>query len=223
MYAQAMAQRERLPGLSDWPGSSTGETTKHVSCPDVALTQPPTAAISTLEAAPLALDALLARLAHGERAVFADVFERLWGPVFEFCRSLLRNEADASDAAQEALQKILERASHYDQRRPALTWAFAIAAWECRTLSRRRTRRREVAEEAAQACVGGDAEEEFIRRNLVQVAMAALGELTEADRDALMAGFGEEAASVSGATLRKRRERALPRLRKAFRRLYGLD
>ena len=54
-------------------------------------------------------------------------------------------------------------------------------------------------------------------------AIAALGELSEADRETLIATFWDEAASVSGATLRKRRERALDRLRKTFGRLYGLD
>jgi RNA polymerase sigma-70 factor (ECF subfamily) len=56
-----------------------------------------------------------------------------------------------------------------------------------------------------------------------RAAIAALGELSEADRETLIATFWDEAASVSGATLRKRRERALDRLKKTFRRLYGLD
>jgi len=41
------------------------------------------------------------------------------------------------------------------------------------------------------------------------------------DRETLTATFWEEAATTSGATLRKRRERALDRLRESFRKLYG--
>lgn len=168
------------------------------------------------------LDALMARLADGDRAVFARVFELLWGPIHRLCITLLKNDADAADAAQEAMQKILERASDYDKSRPAMPWAMAIAGWECRTLSRKRGRRREV-DEADHEQAGEHPEDEVVQRNLAAAAIAALGELSEADRETLIATFWDEAASVSGATLRKRRERALDRLRKTFRRLYGLD
>lgn len=49
----------------------------------------------------------------------------------------------------------------------------------------------------------------------------ALGNLSALDRETLTATFWEEAATTSGATLRKRRERALDRLRESFRKLYG--
>ena len=169
------------------------------------------------------LDVLMARLADGERAVFTRVFELLWEPIYRLCVSLLKHEADASDAAQEAMHKILERASDYDRTRPAMPWAMAIAAWECRTMARKRARRREAPEPATQVLGSVDAEETYIQQNLIAAARAALGELSEADRETLTATFWEESASVSGATLRKRRERALDRLRKTFRRLYGLD
>jgi RNA polymerase sigma-70 factor (ECF subfamily) len=135
---------------------------------------------------------------------------------------LLKNDADAADAAQEAMQKILERASDYDRSRPAMPWAMAIAGWECRTLARKHVRRREV-DDARHEQSGEHPEDEFVQRNLAAAAIAALGELSEADRETLIATFWDEAASVSGATLRKRRERALDRLKKTFRRLYGLD
>ena len=74
---------------------------------------------------PAELDLLLARLADGDRSVFPQVFARLWPPIRRLCSSLLRNEADAADAAQEALQKILERApADYDRSRAALPWAL---------------------------------------------------------------------------------------------------
>ena len=170
------------------------------------------------------LDALMERLADGDRSVFARVFELLWAPIQRFCLSLLSNEADAADAAQEAMQKIFERApADYDRKRAAMPWAMAIAGWECRTIARRRFRRREVDDFAAGELPGADAEEALVRRNLTRAAVAALGELSDTDRETLVATFWDEAASASGATLRKRRERALDRLRSAFRRLYGLD
>lgn len=171
---------------------------------------------------PDSLDALMMRLADGDRAVFSRVFGLLWGPIHRLCLSLLQSEADASDAAQEAMQKILQRAADYDKLRPAMPWAMAIAAWECRTLLQKRARRRETAESGFEHS-GEHPEEELVQRNLTAAALAALGELSEADRETLIATFWDEAAPVSGATLRKRRERALGRLRQTFRRLYGLD
>lgn len=164
----------------------------------------------------------MARLAEGDRSVFDAVFERLWPATLRFCTSLLKNDADAADAAQQAMEKILVRASDYDAERKALPWALAIASWECRTILKKRSRRREAPEESlpeGHAAAGQDAP---VQRELVEAALMALGTLSEMDREVLISTFWEEAASVRGATLRKRRERALTRLRDAFRRLYGL-
>ena len=168
------------------------------------------------------LDDLMKQLADGDRSVFRPVFELLWGPILRLCRSVLKNDADGADAAQQAMTKILERASDYDPARPALPWALAIAAWECRTLRRQRLRRREVPEEAGPEPASHGSEEDFVARELGGAATAAMGELSDADQDTLRATYWDSAAAVSGAALRKRRERALDRLRKAFRRLYGI-
>ena len=167
------------------------------------------------------LDSLLVKLAEGDRAAFTVVFRILWPAVLRLCRSLLKNEADAADAAQQALEKVLTRCGEYDRQRPAMPWALAIAAWECRTFARKRTRRREIPEEQAPELATGS-EEELAERELMRAAVQALGELSPQDREALVATFWEEATNVTGATLRKRRERALKRLRDTFRRLYGL-
>jgi RNA polymerase sigma-70 factor, ECF subfamily len=166
------------------------------------------------------INGLMTRLADGDRSVFTLVFNRLWGPTLRLCRSLLKNEADASDAAQDAMQKILQRAGDYDSSRPAMPWALAIAAWECRTLQRKRFRRREVLDDREHDRPGEDEEGAFVKRDLAQAALAAVGELSETDQETLLATFADEAPS--GATFRKRRERALTRLRGSLRRLYGI-
>jgi RNA polymerase sigma-70 factor (ECF subfamily) len=169
------------------------------------------------------LNALMARLADGERAAFTGVFRALWPSILRLCVSLLKNEADATDAAQSALEKILSRAPDYDRTRPALPWALAIGAWECRTLARQRFRRREIGEETAAAVVVPSSEDDVVQEDLTRAAIAAMGQLSDADKETLLATFWDEAASVQGPTLRKRRERALERLRSTFRRIYGLD
>jgi len=176
--------------------------------------------MSTEPRAPL--DSLLVQLADGDRAAFTEVFRILWPPVLRLCTSMLKHDADAADAAQQALEKVLTRCGDYDRQRPALPWALAIAAWECRTIARKRARRREIAEDAAPV-LGVGSEQELAQQELMHAAVDALGELSAQDREALVATFWEEATSVTGATLRKRRERALKRLRDTFKRLYGLD
>ena len=169
------------------------------------------------------LETLLARLADGDRSAFTRVFERLWPPTLRLCSSLLKNEADAWDAAQLAMEKIFVRALDYDPNRPALPWALAIAAWECKTLLRKRLRRREVPAAAVLDRMPGEPEQDQVHRDLVRAALDAMDQLSPADRETLMATFFDETAGVSGAALRKRRQRALDRLKTTFRKLYGLD
>ncbi|MCA9612532.1 MAG: sigma-70 family RNA polymerase sigma factor [Sandaracinus sp.] len=173
------------------------------------------------------IDVHMARLAAGDRDAFTLVFEAVWPRMFALCRASLENEADASDAAQQAMMKLMERASDYDADRPALPWALAIAAWECRTVLRRRARRREVgaSEMATEAMPGSttyELEPELVRRDLVRRALEAMNELSADDRATLAATFFEESTDAAGATLRQRKARALDRLRAAMRRLYGL-
>lgn len=168
------------------------------------------------------LDALMARLADGDRSVFGEVFRRVWPPTLRLCISLVKHEADGADAAQLAMVKILERASDYDRSRPALPWALAIAAWECRTLKRWRERRHEAPVEDAERVAVNGGEQELVDRDLLRAAYASLGELSALDQETLLSTYWEEGSSRTGATVRKRRERALGRLRSTFRRLYGI-
>jgi RNA polymerase sigma-70 factor (ECF subfamily) len=167
------------------------------------------------------LSFLLVRLAEGDRSAFARVFELLWPRIHGVCISLLSHPQDADDAAQSAMEKILTRASEYDRSRPAAPWALGIAAWECRTLRARARRRREVADdELAEVRAEALAEDELIRRELESAAVAVLQDLSPTDRAALVAAFWEEARSAATPAARKQRQRALERLRAAFRRLY---
>lgn len=169
------------------------------------------------------LEALLLRLADGDRSAFTRVFQLLWPPTLRLCSSMLKNEADAWDAAQLAMEKVFVRVGEYDRSRAALPWALALAAWECRTLQRKKVRRREVAEATVSELSLQGAETELVRRDLLRAAVETLGQLSDTDRETLLATFLDEDAGHSGATFRKRRQRAVDRLRNAFRTLYGLD
>jgi RNA polymerase sigma-70 factor, ECF subfamily len=147
------------------------------------------------------------------------IFEQLWPPTLRMCAGMLRNDAEADDAVQQAMTKILERASDYDPKRPALPWALAIAAWEGKTILRKRGRRREAPEALAPELGGSDAEldaeQEMAARQLLTLALAAIEaieQLSDIDRGVLEATFLDEPAKSTGATVRKRRERAIVRL-----------
>lgn len=137
------------------------------------------------------------------------------------CVTLLRHPQDADDAAQQAMEKILTRAAAYDPSRPALPWALGIAAWECRTLRRRKQRRREASDEGLQEAASEQAPDaELARGELTLLLQSALQELTDRDRDLLISSYFHETEGALSPTLRKRKQRALDRLRLAFRRLY---
>jgi RNA polymerase sigma-70 factor (ECF subfamily) len=108
-----------------------------------------------------------------------------------------------------------------------LPWALGIAGWECRTLRRRQGRRRELSDDSTLEAPDGrrGADDALVERDLVHAAMEALGALSQSDQETLLATYFDqgEPTAVTGATLRKRRERALTRLRLAFRRLYAVD
>ena len=173
-------------------------------------------------AEPSEIDVMMGKLADGDRAAFSPLFRALWTPAFKVCQRMLHAEADAADAAQAAMMKILERAGEYDKKRPALPWALGIAAWECRTLQKRRHRQNETAE-VPQLSDGGAIADDLEQKLLVSAAMHAMGTLSESDQETLTATYWDTAAAVGGATFRKRRERALSRLRDTFKRLYGID
>lgn len=169
------------------------------------------------------IDGWMRALAGGDRSVFTALYRALRPPVLEVCRRMLPGFDDAEDAAQTALLRIFERTHQYDPSRPALPWALGIAAWESRTLRRKRQRAHEVPEGAAgEGHDAGEAAEVLEQRELEAVALAALGTLSEADRAVLVDTYWDRAVAT-GATVRKRRQRALDRLRAQLRRLYGFE
>lgn len=160
------------------------------------------------------------RLADGDREAFGLAYEILWPLLRAFCRRTLPAD-DADDAAQQALLKIFGRASTFDPSRDVVSWALSTAAWECRTIRRRHARSRAVSLETAEAAVDGERtpEERVIDADLEAALRDVLGTLAPMDRETLEPSMASE--PVSATTLRKRRARALGRLRDAWRRIHG--
>lgn len=151
--------------------------------------------------------------------------DELWPVILGFANRMIGERADAEDVAQETLIKIAARIADYDRKRDGLTWAYAIAAYEIRTWRRKRYRRREVPhvpEIEAHVPRSPSAEEAVAEAQLKQALLDALGTLSEGDREVL--GISEPSRApgeVSDVAIRKRRQRAVGRLRALWSELYG--
>lgn len=163
----------------------------------------------------------LVRLADGDRSAFEPLFQALWPLLRRFAARLLPPSADAEDAAQQALLKVFTRASEFDRQRDALTWIFGIVAWECRTVRRRISRRREepLPPLAVQAVDSG--ETELLERDLLAAVQEVLGSLRPQDVEAIRCVLHGKRPIGGGAAFRKRFERAVKRLREAWRVRHG--
>ena len=168
------------------------------------------------------LNALMARLAEGDRSAFDGAYALLWPALLGFCRRALV-PSDAEDAAQLALLKIFDRASTFQRDKDALTWAITIAAWEARTIRKRHLRSKSTSFEPEElVSPTADPEKSLVARQLMEAAREVLGSLSDDDQATLAATFAEEKpAGVSGPAFRKRRERAVARLKEAWRRIHG--
>ncbi len=169
-----------------------------------------------------ALNEAMARLARGDRAASEPVFQLLWPVLRDFSARWLPGSSAMEDVAQQVLLRVFSQAAHFDPAKDALSWALEIAVWECRTERRRVWRSKEgawtpAAEGARAAAAAPDAAVEA--QELQEALRGALQLLPEADRQALARALADEAGA--GATERKRKQRALERLRAVWRRLHG--
>ena len=74
------------------------------------------------------LAAALSRVAQGDRAAFAQVYQHTSAKLFAVCLRVLRNRSEAEDALQEAFIKIWLKAPAFDAGRSSpITWLAALA------------------------------------------------------------------------------------------------
>ncbi|MFM2161050.1 MAG: hypothetical protein RLZZ383_562 [Pseudomonadota bacterium] len=167
-----------------------------------------------------ALNGWLSRLADGDRDAFTPFYTATWPLVRALTGRMLRDEALADDAAQAAMVDVFANVGAFDPGRDALAWTLGIATWRCRTVLRTLQRRREDAFDDARALLTADSPE----------ALASAAEERQALRDVLALLAPDDAATLlasvqphlrdpdlAPATFRKRVQRAMARLRAAWR------
>lgn len=162
------------------------------------------------------------RLADGDRAAMPTLVTQLWPVLLSFAERGLRDSQAAEDVAQEVLFRISSRIAEFDSNRDAVSWAFGIASFEVLTQRKRRERRREdySGVELPEILGAPSSEEAAIHAELRVALSEALGQLSEEDLAQLGLGSVDHAGAATPA-MRKRRQRALERLRLIWRSIYG--
>jgi RNA polymerase sigma factor (sigma-70 family) len=165
------------------------------------------------------LQAAMSALAEGDRGAFDRVFSALWPILRAVSGRMLADASEAEDAAQQALCKLFAHAWRFDGSRDALPWALTFVINECRTAIHRARRRATARLDEASIDLAASPEALCIEQELLVALEAAVGRLTPSDREAL--GLDPPLQPASPATVRKRRQRALSRLRVVWRKLHG--
>jgi RNA polymerase sigma-70 factor, ECF subfamily len=164
----------------------------------------------------------MVRLSDGDRTAFDVLLDELWPVILSFAERGVGRGGDAEDVAQEVFYRICARIADFDRSRDGLSWAFGIASYEIMTHRRRLQRRREVLDEASvteQLDGSASQEEQLLAREVALAFEQAVGALSPEDRVSL--GLEGGASDTAGATRRKRKQRALDRLRGIWRHIYG--
>ena len=74
------------------------------------------------------LQELMHHVARGDTDAFAQVYDRVSGPVFGLVRSVLRDPAQAEEVAQEVMVELWRRAAHFQQDKgSAMGWIMTLA------------------------------------------------------------------------------------------------
>lgn len=158
------------------------------------------------------LDALMARLAEGDRTAFDPLFAELCPRAQRAARRVLP-AATADDVAQSALERVFFRASEFEAGRPVLPWFYAIVGNEIRSVRRKRTHEAlpEDLPDPANACTPDEA---LAGAELERALEAAIASLDDVSAEAIASLLGRAPPpSVPPPTFRKRVSRAYARLR----------
>lgn len=140
-------------------------------------------------AAPLDDRALVTAAQGGDRGALDQLFRRHYDRVHAVCRRITGNEADAADAAQEAMIAMVRGLARFDGRSSFGTWAYRIATNASLDELRRRRRRPMLAGRDHESATGdrqhhdhseladptaGQSIDQFGDRELIDAALAAM-------------------------------------------------
>ena len=160
------------------------------------------------------LDALMARLASGDREAFDPLFRALHPRALRLARAKVGDDG-AGDAAQAVMLKVFSRASEFEPGRAVLPWFYAVAANEIRVALRARTRSVSVDGEGGEpVSADDDPERAFLCRELELALEGAIASLDGPGAEAICVVLGRHPApALAPPAFRKRVSRAYAKLR----------
>src|SRR5262249_50889122 len=88
-------------------------------------------------------EAIMSRVARGDEAAFASLYDRYSGPLFGLAKRILTDEQEAREALQEGFLYLWEKAASYDpEKSRAFSWAVMV--FRNKAIDRLRASRRRV-------------------------------------------------------------------------------
>lgn len=138
------------------------------------------------ELAHLSDEALVALVARGGDAALAELYDRVGDMAYGLAFRVLRDEALAEDAVQEAFLALWRTAGSFiPERAKASTWILTLVHRRAVDTVRREQRRRAEPLEGAPEPVGGSAEEAAWLRLERERVQGALAQLPDQQREAI--------------------------------------
>src|SRR5262249_25442720 len=153
-------------------------------------------------------EAVVALCARSDEIALAELYDRFGGVAYGLARRILRDDALAEDAGQDAFLAIWRGAARFvPERGKASTWMLTLVHRRAVDLVRREQRRRvEALPESAPDAAAATAEEELWLRLERERVQAALAKLSDQQREAIeLAYYGGVAPSRRAARLSRRR------------------
>jgi RNA polymerase sigma factor (sigma-70 family) len=152
---------------------------------------PPTAGRSSREMAHLSDEALLSLVASSDDAALAELYDRFGRVAYGLALRILRDDALAQDAVQEAFLAVWRSADRFlAERAKASTWILTLVHRRAVDLVRREDRRRgEPLERAPEPASPATAEDEAALGFERRVVQEALRRLPPEQREALELGY----------------------------------
>ncbi len=146
---------------------------------------------------------VVAAIVAGDPAGLAEAYDRYASPLYSYCRSLLREPADAADAVQDTF--LVATAKLRDLRDPGRlrTWLYAVARNECFRRLRAGKALFALEEAADVPATSADIGAATERAELSQLIRAAMDGLNAGDRDVIELSLvseleGDELAAALG-------------------------